>query len=59
MVYGYGFLMILCILLLCAYFLDVIYAEQIFLEEHVFLDKKHVFNYTVIEILSQYRVGRQ
>jgi len=52
-------MMILCILLLCAYFLDVIYAEQIFLEEHVFLDKKHVFNYTIIEILSQYRVGRQ
>jgi len=52
-------MMILCILLLCAYFLDVIYAEQIFLEEACFFRQKHVFNYTVIEILSQYRVGRQ
>ena len=44
---------------LCLFSRCYLCRADFFLEEHVFLDKKHVFNYTVIEILSQYRVGRQ
>jgi hypothetical protein len=45
-------MMILCILLLCAYFLDVIYAEQIFFRRTCFLTKLLLKYFLNIELVD-------